>query len=163
MARRLERPTGVTTNMRCFGMLMDGRAQSTGVRQRGKNATMLLVHQRAHELVEFTLPECPVAAKDSIDRRRMSRRTVRNRVRPAKNTSHARSAFCSCSKRRRRNNRQASNRFLSLSYRHTVVPGGRQVLDMHLVKAETARRARACFWFVSRTFAGSIPASGFPS
>jgi len=46
-------------NMRCFGMLMDGRAQSTGVRQRGKNATMLLVINGHHELVEFTLPECP--------------------------------------------------------------------------------------------------------
>jgi glycogen operon protein len=47
------------TGMRCFGMLMDGRAQSTGIRQRGKNATMLLIINGHHELVEFTLPECP--------------------------------------------------------------------------------------------------------
>jgi len=46
-------------NMRCLGMLMDGRAQTTGIRQRGKNATMLLVINGHHELVEFTLPECP--------------------------------------------------------------------------------------------------------
>jgi isoamylase len=46
-------------HMRCFGMLMDGRAQTTGIRQLGKNATMLLVINGAHELVEFTLPECP--------------------------------------------------------------------------------------------------------
>src|SRR5882724_14452 len=50
-------------NMRCFGMLMDGRAQSTGVRQRGKNATMLLVINGHHELVEFTLPECPGSSR----------------------------------------------------------------------------------------------------
>jgi glycogen operon protein len=45
--------------MRCFGMLMDGRAQTTGVRQRGKEATMLLVINGHHEMVDFTLPECP--------------------------------------------------------------------------------------------------------
>ena len=31
------------TNMRCFGMLMDGRAQPTGIRQRGEDATLLMV------------------------------------------------------------------------------------------------------------------------
>src|SRR6185437_9860081 len=31
------------TGMRCFGMLIDGRAQTTGVRQRGKEATLLIV------------------------------------------------------------------------------------------------------------------------
>ena len=44
--------------MRCFGMLIDGRAQPTGVRQRGTEATMLLV-LNAHDLVDFTLPEYP--------------------------------------------------------------------------------------------------------
>jgi isoamylase len=47
------------TNMRCFGMLLDGRAQTTGIRQRGKQATLLLVINDHHDLVEFTLPECP--------------------------------------------------------------------------------------------------------
>ena len=46
------------TNMRCFGMLMDGRARPTGVRQRGTEATMLLVLNAHHDLVEFTLPSC---------------------------------------------------------------------------------------------------------
>ena len=46
-------------NMRCFGMLLDGRAQATGIRQRGKQATMLLVLNSHHDLVNFTLPECP--------------------------------------------------------------------------------------------------------
>jgi isoamylase len=44
--------------MRCFGMLMDGRARPTGVRQRGTEATMLLVLNGHHDLVEFTMPEC---------------------------------------------------------------------------------------------------------
>jgi isoamylase len=44
--------------MRCFGMLIDGRARPTGLRQRGTQATMLLVLNAHHDLVEFTLPEC---------------------------------------------------------------------------------------------------------
>jgi len=47
------------TNMRCFGMLIDGRARPTGVRQRGTEATMLLVFNAHHDLVEFTPPSCP--------------------------------------------------------------------------------------------------------
>jgi isoamylase len=47
------------TNMRCFGMLLDGRAQVTGIRQRGKQATLLIVINDYYDLVEFTLPECP--------------------------------------------------------------------------------------------------------
>jgi glycogen operon protein len=47
------------TNMRCFGMLLDGRAQVTGIRQRGKQVTLLIVINDYHDLVEFTLPECP--------------------------------------------------------------------------------------------------------
>jgi isoamylase len=43
---------------RCFGMLMDGRAQSTGIRQRGKDATLLWVLNAHHDVVEFTLPQC---------------------------------------------------------------------------------------------------------
>jgi isoamylase len=47
------------SNMRCFGMLMDGRAQPTGIRRRGEDATLLLVLNAHHDLVEFTLPETP--------------------------------------------------------------------------------------------------------
>jgi glycogen operon protein len=43
--------------MRCFGMLIDGRAQTTGVRQRGKEATLLLVINDHSDLVNFTLPD----------------------------------------------------------------------------------------------------------
>jgi isoamylase len=44
--------------MRCFGMLMDGRSRPTGVRQRGTEATMLIVLNAHHDFVEFVLPEC---------------------------------------------------------------------------------------------------------
>jgi isoamylase len=42
--------------MRCFGMLMDGRAQPTGIRHRGTAATLLLILNAHHDLVEFKLP-----------------------------------------------------------------------------------------------------------
>ena len=47
------------SNMRCFGMLMDGRAQPTGIRRRGEDATLLMVLNAHHDLLEFTLPETP--------------------------------------------------------------------------------------------------------
>ena len=46
------------SDMRCFGMLMDGRAQATGIRQRGHEATLLMVVNGHFDLVTFTLPEC---------------------------------------------------------------------------------------------------------
>ena len=45
------------SRMLCFGMLIDGRARPTGVRQRGTEATMLIVLNAHHDLVEFKLPE----------------------------------------------------------------------------------------------------------
>ena len=42
--------------MLCFGMLLDGRAQASGIRQRGHDATLLVVFNAFHDLVEFTLP-----------------------------------------------------------------------------------------------------------
>ncbi|HKD10368.1 MAG TPA: glycogen debranching protein GlgX [Bryobacteraceae bacterium] len=49
--------------LRCFGMLLDGRAQTTGIRQRGKEATILLIANGHYEAVEFTLPECVGACR----------------------------------------------------------------------------------------------------
>ena len=43
-------------NAKCFGMLLDGRAQETGSKRRGSDATMLLVYNAHHEVVHFTLP-----------------------------------------------------------------------------------------------------------
>ena len=45
------------TNVQCFGMTMDGRPQSTGIRQRGQDTTMLLVMNAHSDVVGFTLPE----------------------------------------------------------------------------------------------------------
>ena len=43
--------------MRCFGMLLDGRAQTSGLRQRGVESTMLIVINDHFDGVNFTLPE----------------------------------------------------------------------------------------------------------
>jgi isoamylase len=42
--------------MLCFGMLLDGRAQATGIRQRGQDATILVLFNSYHDVVQFTLP-----------------------------------------------------------------------------------------------------------
>jgi glycogen operon protein len=47
------------SNGRCLGMLMDGRAQETGIRRPGADATLLLIVNAHHEGVNFTLPEVP--------------------------------------------------------------------------------------------------------
>ncbi|MFD2236742.1 glycogen debranching protein GlgX [Aureimonas populi] len=44
---------------RCFGMLLDGRAPSEGIRRKGTDATMLIVLNAHHDVVNFTLPEAP--------------------------------------------------------------------------------------------------------
>jgi isoamylase len=41
---------------RCFGLLLDGRAQTSGIRQRGGEATLLLITNAHHDVVLFTLP-----------------------------------------------------------------------------------------------------------
>ena len=45
--------------MRCFGMLLDGRAQTTGVRQRGKEVTILILVNQYSDVVNFKLPDSP--------------------------------------------------------------------------------------------------------
>ncbi len=40
----------------CAGLMLDGRAQPTGIRRRGEDATLLMVYNAWHEAVEFTLP-----------------------------------------------------------------------------------------------------------
>ncbi len=42
---------------RCLGMLMDGRAQPTGIRRKGADATLLLILNSHSDVVNFTLPE----------------------------------------------------------------------------------------------------------
>ena len=43
-------------NLHSFGVIFDGRAQSTGIRERGSDATVLLLLNAHHEKVEFTMP-----------------------------------------------------------------------------------------------------------
>lgn len=44
-------------NGRCMGVLLDGRAQETGIRRVGTDSTLLLVLNSYHDVVPFTLPE----------------------------------------------------------------------------------------------------------
>ncbi|MGV8917667.1 MAG: glycogen debranching protein GlgX [Pseudomonas sp.] len=46
-------------NNRCLGMLMDGRAQATGIHRRGDDATLLLVVNSHHDVVNFKMPQVP--------------------------------------------------------------------------------------------------------
>ncbi|MDI4234382.1 glycogen debranching protein GlgX [Bradyrhizobium sp. Arg237L] len=46
-------------NVRCFGLLLDGRAQETGIKRRGSDATLLLIYNAHFDVVNFTLPKVP--------------------------------------------------------------------------------------------------------
>jgi glycogen operon protein len=41
---------------KCLGLLLDGRVQTNGIRQRGGEATLLLIVNAHHEAIDFTLP-----------------------------------------------------------------------------------------------------------
>jgi isoamylase len=45
------------SNMRCFGMLIDGRAQTSGIKRRASDVTLLIVVNAHHDVVKFTIPE----------------------------------------------------------------------------------------------------------
>jgi glycogen operon protein len=44
-------------NARCLGLLLDGRAQTSGIRKRGSESTLLLIVNAHHDVVLFKLPE----------------------------------------------------------------------------------------------------------
>ena len=44
------------TNLRCFGMLMDGRGQASGIKRPADDVTLLVVLNSHHDMVNFTLP-----------------------------------------------------------------------------------------------------------
>jgi isoamylase len=46
-------------HVRCFGMMLDGRAQPTGIKQRGADETLLIVMNAHDDVVNFQLPEVP--------------------------------------------------------------------------------------------------------
>jgi glycogen operon protein len=45
--------------MRCFGLVIDGRAQTSGIRRPASDATLLLIVNAHHDVVDFTLPDVP--------------------------------------------------------------------------------------------------------
>ena len=54
--KQMEQEQWSDNAMLCFGMLLDGRAQTTGIRQRGQDATILTIFNSYHDVVHFTLP-----------------------------------------------------------------------------------------------------------
>ena len=56
-ATEMEAEQWQDANARCFGMLLDGRAQATGIKRPSMDATLLLVLNAYHDVVKFTLPE----------------------------------------------------------------------------------------------------------
>jgi isoamylase len=50
-------------NVKCFGMLLDGRAQKTGIRKHAEDDTVLLIVNSFDGVVDFTLPEVPHGSK----------------------------------------------------------------------------------------------------
>jgi glycogen operon protein len=44
---------------RCMGILLDGRAQPTGIRRTGSDTSLLMVVNAHYDMVDFTLPEVP--------------------------------------------------------------------------------------------------------
>ena len=46
-------------NAKCFGMLLDGRAQESGIVRRGDDATVLMVYNSHFDVVNFALPAVP--------------------------------------------------------------------------------------------------------
>jgi isoamylase len=44
-------------NMRCFGMLLDGRGQASGIKRKASDVTLLAMFNAHHDVVKFTIPE----------------------------------------------------------------------------------------------------------
>jgi glycogen operon protein len=59
-------------DMRCFGMIVDGRARPTALPQKGKEITLLLVMNAHHDMVRFTLPQCPGPAREGSEWQRIA-------------------------------------------------------------------------------------------
>jgi len=53
-------------SMKCFGMLLDGRAQKTGIKRRGSDQSVLIVMNSYEGLVDFTLPPCDAGVSWSL-------------------------------------------------------------------------------------------------
>jgi isoamylase len=53
-------------SMKCFGMMLDGRAQKTGIRRRGEDKTVLMVMNSWEGPVGFTLPAAEASESWSL-------------------------------------------------------------------------------------------------
>jgi pullulanase/glycogen debranching enzyme len=52
--------------VRCFGMMLDGRAQPTGIKQRGTDETLLIVMNAHDAVVNFQLTSAHIARGSSF-------------------------------------------------------------------------------------------------
>lgn len=57
--KKMEDEQWQNATMKCFGMLLDGRAQRTGISKQAEDETMLLVINAFEDAVGFTFPETP--------------------------------------------------------------------------------------------------------
>src|SRR5229473_636470 len=55
--REMQKSDWADSKMHCFGMLIDGRAQTSGIKRRASDVTLLIVINGYYDLVKFTLPE----------------------------------------------------------------------------------------------------------
>jgi isoamylase len=55
--KEMERSNWDDTKMHCLGMLIDGRAQTSGIKRRASDVTLLIVVNSYYDSVKFTLPE----------------------------------------------------------------------------------------------------------
>jgi isoamylase len=55
--REMQKTDWEDGKMRCFGMLIDGRAQTSGIKRRASDVTLLVVVNAYYDPVKFTLPE----------------------------------------------------------------------------------------------------------
>lgn len=83
---------------RCFGMMIDGRAQPTAIQEFGSDATILLIMNGGHEEVKFTMPS-PAHAKnwllllDTMQAQRASAEGERERFQPGETFAVAARSF----------------------------------------------------------------------
>jgi glycogen operon protein len=55
--REMQKSDWEDGKMHCFGMLIDGRAQTSGIKRRASDATLMIVINGYYDSVKFTLPE----------------------------------------------------------------------------------------------------------
>jgi isoamylase len=55
--REMQKSDWEDGKMHCFGMLIDGRAQTSGIKRRASDVTLLIVINGYYDSVKFTLPE----------------------------------------------------------------------------------------------------------